>query len=150
MPPKRIVKFKLRPPGGYYWFWVYIYEKIGDLRRDFVKFEYRKTFSREDHQVLGIVQPYTRLVIEKGKPDRLHENLGIIRLSKKFLTAEVVAHEIMHATFWQYRIESGKNNNPARAVFTDKVNRNEEIFAHTYGRLFNEITNQLHDRGYWK
>lgn len=141
-------RFIIRSQGSRFWFWVFVYEELKDLRVDANTFGYAK--NEEYSDCVGICQPYTRQVIGKnGEGDRLHANIGIIRLCREYSSTFTVSHEVMHAAFWLYRLEIAKKKTPGNANFGNEVSPREEAFAYLYGHLFRDMTRQMYKYKHW-
>lgn len=129
--------FKIKSMRYPQWFWVYVYDDIKELRKASTNFDEMAGFDNGDYKhILGICQGYKRL-IEKNNHDKVHNNIGIIRLARKHLSPLVVSHEVLHASIHTYRfhhkvLNLGKN-----------VEDKEEELAHIYGELFSQMTKKL-------
>lgn len=63
---------------------------------------------------------------------------GVIRYAEDYLTTEIVAHELVHAALWIYRM-----NVKSRVVLGDQCNDREESLAYIYGELFADLQSKL-------
>lgn len=138
-------RFKLKSSQSKFWFWVYIYKTQKELQEAANQFSRQGGQEEEPQAMLGIVHNYKRYWIEEGKPDTLHENIGIIRLTEEDMATEVVAHEIIHAAFGNYRAE-----HKTKANFGTETSDKEEDFAYLYGKLFRAMTRKLYKHKYWR
>jgi hypothetical protein len=129
------------------WFWVFVYENVEDLREAATNYEKGRGTNKVYEDCLGICHPYERVIIEKGKSEVRHDNAGIIRLSRGYLSTEIVSHEALHAAFWIYRLDFGNKEN---ANFGKNCSQKEENLCHIYGQLFTNMTGKLYKHGFWK
>lgn len=140
-------KFILRARGQKKYFFVHVYDNIGDLRKDADEFDFKGSgkVNGSNDKYYGICNTFKRYKVLPTGKWQINDNIGIIRLAKGYLSVEITSHEVAHAAFWQYRI-----NHKRHASFEDKENKNEEEFASIYGKLFHDITNKLYKHGFWK
>lgn len=146
MKKSKYRRFKIKSQESIFWFWVCIYDDVKKLREDTndgVPF-HKSKYEKKDFELFGVFEPYTRIFFEKGKPDRLHENIGIVRLWKKDCSSETTAHELLHAALWNYRVmhktvSLGKDS-------SDK----EEQLCYIHGQLFLDFTRKMYKLGFWK
>lgn len=59
---------------------------------------------------------------------------GIVRLTSDYLDVGVIAHELVHAAAWTYRM-----NVKPRIFLGDQVGDREEQLAYIYGELFADL-----------
>lgn len=133
-------KFRVRAYGYKHFFMVEVHEDINKMREVAAHHELKDVSELED--TCAIVQPYER---ERSDGKKVFD-IGTIRLSTKYLTAEVVSHECLHAAMWQYRVRL-KNKN---ANFGRYCSEKEEDLCYIFGRIFKSMNKQLHKYGYWK
>lgn len=69
---------------------------------------------------------------------------GVLRLSREYLTTEVVAHECIHAAATIYRMDV-----VATVVLGNGCGHREETFSYIAGHLIARVCNALHDVGAW-
>lgn len=69
---------------------------------------------------------------------------GVLRLSREFLTAEVVAHECIHAAAAIYRMDVATVINLGNGC-----RRREETFAYIAGHVIDLVSSALHEAGAW-
>lgn len=151
-----VVKFKLWDSrSSSFFFKVYVYDDLRKMRKDAIKYnEGQGTVKDNDGDMLGITHMYEhiRIDVETGKEFQKCD-VGIIRLAKKHATGSIVAHEIIHAALWIYRLEfgnerewEGSSNN---ADFGNGNTEDEEKFAYLYGHLFRNMTIKLYKHKIW-
>lgn len=137
----KIKKFKLRGYREAEYFWVWVYDSLKEMRADASRFS-----GEEITDALGIVQPFTRIKINADKSEKSLPNIGIIRLVKDKLHTHIIAHEIVHAAMWHYRLTQTNR----KANFGDSNNEKEENFGHIYAKYFSKMSRQLYRFGFWK
>lgn len=69
---------------------------------------------------------------------------GLLRLSREYLTTEVVTHECIHAAATIYRMDV-----VTTIVLGNGCGHREETFAYIAGHLIAQVTSALHDAGVW-
>lgn len=147
-------RFKIRTRDkrlSNFWFWVYIHDSIKEMRDIETQYRKEEKLDFEDYSdCYGLCHPYERSagLITEGKKKgqhRLHPNIGYVRLSKDYLSTEIVCHEILHAALWMYRCNFSRNAN-----FGNECSQKEEDICHLYGQLFTFTTKRLHELGLWK
>lgn len=139
--------FKLRAKGQKKYFTVIVYDKLEDLRREANEHDKRAGVNDVDHnEVFGVVHSFERIRIEKNGKETPHDQIGIIRFSKKHLRTHVVFHEAMHAALWQFRL-----SNPERdANFGEQCSPKEEEFLHLAEKVFMDMVRKMYKHGFWK
>ena len=136
-------KFKLRGYNEDEYFIVYIYDRIEDMRNAANKFT---PDQKHDDDVLAIVQPYTRIIINPDGTEKIKDNIGIIRFAKDKLYTHIVAHELVHAAMHHYRLTQSDR----MANFGDGNGEPEEDFGMIYAKYFSKMSRQLYKHGLWK
>lgn len=137
-------KFIIKSRDSKYWFWVFVYDQLKVMRKDVVEHDEKTGQLTDDsYKVLGVCEPYERLSIEADGSETRYGNIGIIRLSKKYLSTEIVTHEVLHAAIWNYRIEHKVAN------FGKENSDKEEELVHLFGQLFASMNRKLHDKEFW-
>lgn len=134
-------RFKLQGYNEDEYFWVYVYDSLKKMRTAAEKFKDEKV---ED--ALAIVQPYTRFRINEDGSEADTHNIGIIRLVKNKLYTHIVAHELIHAAMWHYRLTQSDEN----ANFGKDNSEAEEDFGHIYAKYFSKMSKQLYKHKLWK
>ena len=134
-------KFRLRGYREAEWFWVYIYDSLKDMREDA-----SQHVNEKFPDALAITSPFTRIKIEAGKPEKQLDNIGIIRFVKDKLHTHIIAHELVHAAMWHYRLTQ-KNR---KANFGDGNCEAEENFGMIYAKYFSKMSRQLYKHKFWK
>ena len=137
----KIKKFRLRGYGEAEYFNVLVYDSLKEMRQDASKFS-----NEEITDALGIVQPYTRVKINADKTETKIDNIGIIRLVKGKLHTHIIAHELVHAAMWHYRLTQPNR----RANFGKDVTATEEALGMIYAKYFSKMSRQLYRFGLWK
>jgi hypothetical protein len=135
-----IKRFKIGSGVTKKWYWVCVYDNIKRLREGCAIYKDEDSF--DDCE--AVCQPYTRVVIEKGKPDKECDNLGTIRILKN-AGSRVTAHEVLHASLDTYRRETGENANFGREC-SDK----EEKLCHIFGDFYGDLVYKMYKFGFWK
>lgn len=135
-----IKKFKLRGYREAEWFWVYVYDSLKELREDASKYT-----GEEIADALAIVHPYTKTIMENGKVDK-QLDIGIIRLAKGKIHTHIIAHELVHAAMWHYRLTQPNR----KANFGEQNSKEEEDFGMIYAKYFSKMNKQLHRFGLWE
>lgn len=69
---------------------------------------------------------------------------GVLRLSREFVSTEVVTHECIHAAATIYRMDV-----MTKIVLGNGCGEREETFAYIAGHLTARVCNALHDAGVW-
>ena len=141
MKQKIIKKFQLRGYREKEFFKVLIYDSLEEMRKDASDYTKEKIID-----ALGIVHPYTRIKIDPGKSEIQLHNIGIIRLVKDRLHTHIIAHELVHAAMWHYRLTQPNR----RATFGKGVTEAEEAFGMIYAKYFSSMSRQLYRFGFWK
>jgi len=141
-------KFSIKSPHRRLITWVIVHDTLKEMQDAADKHE----GTNNNEGVLGVHHAYTRLIIKKGKKDVLSKDVGIIRLAKTHLATIVVAHELVHAALWQYRVlklDSDTGKEIPEVNLGNKCGEDEEMFAHLYGDLFRDMTKKLYKFGFW-
>lgn len=138
--------FKLRAQGSKKYFTVIVYDKLQDMRNAAIKHDKEAGSKELDYdKTFGVSHMYQRIIM-RDKKEIPHDEIGIIRFSKKHMPTRVVLHEAMHAALWQYRLSS-----PSRtADFGEQCSPEEEEFIHLAQKLFTDIIKKMYKHKYWK
>lgn len=141
-----MVRFKINTESEGFYFFVYVYDNLSDMREAITKFDKKRDYVDPDNNddVLGVCQCYERFKVKKGKPDIRMPNIGSIRLSVDHCSSTIISHEVFHAAMQQYRVVYGKAN------FGTQCSEKEEDIAHIYGELFASMTRKLYKYNIWK
>ena len=134
-------KFKLRGYRETEWFWVYIYDSLKEMREDASQYA-----NEEFSDALAITSPFTRIKINSDKSEKQLDNIGIIRFVKDKLHTHIVAHELIHAAMWHYRLTQANR----KANFGKQNSKEEEAFGMIYAKYFSKTNRQLYRFGLWK
>lgn len=121
---KKIFKTK---NGSKYHFEIRICDNIQKMHKEIIEYSMQKNLEPD---VFGCFCPV-----------RCKSNncVGRMFLSKTQLTNEIIAHELIHATFAIYRAEINKDiYQDEIVVFESSVGDKEERFAYLYGQFFEE------------
>lgn len=140
-------KFKLRARKQKKYFQVLIYDKLKRLRSDTDKLDARKGESSDNSEIVGVVQPFEKIKVYPDGREEKSDLIGFIRLHKKNLGGSIVAHELVHAAFWQYRLTQQDGNANFGDGFLDM--KNEEDFAHIYDNLAHDMFLKLYKHKLW-
>jgi len=141
----KIFKIKSRISDKFYW--VYIYSTLKEMRNDATEYDKKSTLKQSsNYNSLAVTHCYVRERIYSNGKRKKKKDIGIIRFVDKRLITEIVAHEIVHASMWNYRVEFTKDE---IANFKDGCNPDEEKYAYLYGQLFRDITIKLYKYKYW-
>lgn len=147
MQRKELKRFKIKAERSKLFFWVYMYPDLETLRAEAnAHNEMIGSSERFDHGVHGLVNSYERIGISEDPEiqETMHPNIGIVRLSARNATTEIVAHELIHAALWLYR-----KHYKRQAHFGVGCNDREEDFAYLHGELFRDMTNKMYKYGFW-
>lgn len=137
------LRFMLKVPNTKQWFWVIVHPTLKELRtaatahsRDWedAKISYNKAY--------GCTHSYSRTVIARGGAQKDHPNIGIIRLSRGYLSPSIVVHELVHAAAHIYRLR-----NHDRIHISDMAQ--EEKLAYIVSDLWHDMNTKLHDKQLW-
>lgn len=120
------------------WWIVRVHPTVDELRQ--VARRYRPD-SHAWVDAWGVCQP-TSYRIDGDGTRRYPSNgfAGVIRLTDELFTAEIVAHELVHAALATYRM-----NVTHRADLGEGVDESEESFAYIYGELYASLETRLHE-----
>lgn len=153
-----ITKFKIKARMSKKYIWVIVYPTLQAMRKAATYWDRTSENSgsrKMSHaKTYGISHHYTKERVHKTTGKIIHLNeIATIRLSKKHLSTEIVAHELIHAAMWNYRLDYGSEReyegSSYNADFGNSCNADEEIFAHLYGQLFRSMNEKLHDTKLW-
>lgn len=149
-----ISKFKVKSRWLKTYTRVWVYDSIEELRKDASTHNESRGLESDDGDILGVSHHYVREVIDKkGKVEKRKNDVGIIRLSKDHLTTEIVAHELLHAALWHYRMEYGTERefegSTENADFGTGCCDEEENLCHIYGQMFRDMTKKLYKLNLW-
>lgn len=138
-------KFKLRENRSKKYFEVVVHDSLQEMRKAASKYDIDAGKDGDHTETYGVFHPFEKFYVDSTGKEIYHNQIGIVRFSKKHLSSEIVSHEIGHAAMWQYRLEHDK-----QAIFGEQIDDREENLIHIYGRLFRKITNQLYKHNLWK
>lgn len=122
------------------WWQVRIHDSIEDLHAAAQRYN-PKPASETWDGVYGVHQPFGTWVNRETGERRYPSNgfAGIIRLDAGHATAETIAHELLHAALWCYRM----NHQRDVRLGTDCGPREEDL-AYIYGELYASFEDQWH------
>jgi hypothetical protein len=84
----------------------------------------------QHYKCLGAHCAYEKLLFSNSKRGSLSKESGTVFLSKEYLGAGIVTHELMHAVLWAYKHKRGKKQYP---IIIKSMKEEEEILHnHTY------------------
>ena len=133
--------------------YVYVYDDLKQMRKDSDQYDEKIGHETDNGNILGISHHYIREKVEKDGSSERRRDIGIIRLSKKHLATEIVAHELLHAALWNYRVNYGTEREGEgsleNADFGNSCNDDEETLCHIYGQMFRDLTRKLYKKGLW-
>jgi hypothetical protein len=120
------------------WWWVRIHDNVDQLRE--AAHRHRPWYGR-DHwdDTCGCCHPLGWL--NGGKGDQhwpANGYAGVIRYSEDYLTSEIVAHELVHAALWTYRMNVTGDVRLGR-----QCGGREEQLAYIYGELYADLELRL-------
>lgn len=148
-----MVKFKVKSRDASLYTWVYIYPTLAKMRK--AANEYYKEVGHSpvgNYDALGLSHHFVKEKVD-GNKTLIRPNVGIIRLAKNRLSTEIIAHELVHASMWHYRLLHGTENmvdgTSENADFGTGCGPREEDYAHIYGQMFRDITKKLYSKGLW-
>ncbi len=153
---KILKKFRVKSRKSDLYFNVIVYKQVNHLRIDADKYCKRAGLDADNEKVgaAGIVHPYVRERVSADGHSERRKDIGIVRLSLDWLTTEIVAHELIHAAMWLYRLEDGTEDiyegSVENADFGNSNSEDEETFAYIYGQMFRNINKKLYQYGLWK
>jgi hypothetical protein len=150
-----MTKFKLKIAHTDYWFWVHVHDDLKAMRTAAARHDDKAGAPRKvpgagiggDYyaRALGVTHRFTRVTHDKAGEQQDYANIGIIQLAAGHITTEIVAHELIHAVMWAYRLKY--NSGHLGRMWTSL--QREERMAHMYGMTFREVTRILHKKGFW-
>lgn len=147
-------KFKLKIITTEYWFWVKIHPDLASLRAAAAEHDgwigapmpIRGAGDESGYygRTLGVTHKFTRVTYTKHGEQVEYPNIGIIRLAQGHIPPGIIAHELMHAVAWTFKLKYGPNMGAAY-----KNGWREEKLARMYGETFREMNLILHKKGFW-
>lgn len=149
-----ITEFKVKNRMNKSWVRVLVYDDVQQMRKESDDYDEKLGHARDNGDIAGLSYHYCREQFdEKGKQIGRKNDIGIIRLCKKYLSTEVVAHELLHAALWNYRLNYGTEHefegSIENACFGQGCNDDEETLCHLYGQMFRDMTRKLYKKGLW-
>jgi hypothetical protein len=125
------------------WCWVRIHDTVEDLRVSAHRnapWHEREWWS----ECVGCFQPTAvRLDKATGEPkEPANGYAGTLRLAEGWVTAEIVAHELIHAALCIYRM-----NVKPDVRLGQGCGKREEDLAYIYGELYGSFESQWHKEG---
>lgn len=122
------------------WCWVRIHDTVEDLRAAKTKLNPASADPTVDAETWACWQPTCYGKNEDGNPVWPSNGYaGLIRLAEGHITAEIVAHELVHAAAAIYRM----NVAPSIRLGKD-IGIREEDFAYIYGEVYASFETQWH------
>lgn len=138
-------EFKLRARGEKKYFKVIVYDRLAELRIDANDFDRRRGQEPINDDALGCHQPYEKKKIFEDGTEKVMDDIGIIRLFTKRMGGSIVAHEVLHAAFWQYRLSASRE----LANFGKQCGPLEENLCHLFDRLLLDMHQKLYKHKLW-
>lgn len=120
---------------------VYLYERNAHLRSAATRWA-RNTYGHaapEFSDTRAICHGFQRIKINADGTEDEHPSSAILRFSKDYLTAEIIAHETVHAAQHLYGLDCLDTTDAA-----DHFHAANETFAYLYGDLFATTWRILH------
>lgn len=138
----RTVIFKIKSSKSKLFLWVKIHPDLDKFRKAYKRYD-----STDDVTgCYGVCHRYSIVKVNKlGEVIDKKKDVGIIRLSAKHCTTEIIAHELIHGAMQIYREEFDK-----RAFFGKNIDDREENLAYIYDDLFYHLCRKLYKYQIWK
>ncbi len=134
---------------------VLVYDDIKELRKAADRYDKKHGGDKPNKDILGVSHHFCSETFEEGTDKLVGRKrvIGIIRLSKKHCTTEIVSHELLHTALWNFRLNNGitheSDGSIENACFGSTCGDDEETLCHLYGQLFRDITRKLYKHGIW-
>ncbi|MER5608366.1 hypothetical protein AB0F93_00220 [Micromonospora tulbaghiae] len=135
--PDRVRRFRIHTSGRIgppRWWWVVVHPGVEELRAAGDAWLRRQGAYADLSDAVGLCQPVGWMEYEESPRERHYPAsgyAGVVRLAVGEVTAEIVAHELVHAAVATYRM----NVRPDVRLGVQCGGREEDL-AYLYGELF--------------